>query len=54
MEQGKEIERIMERIRKLEVASHPPVDWETKIDALAKKVKKLEQLIIKEKENAKS
>ena len=42
----------MERIRKLEEVSHPPVDWNSKIDALAKKVKKLEQLIIKENNNA--
>ena len=52
MEQKRKIERIMERIRKLEVASHPPVDWDRKIDELAKKVKKLEQLIIKENNNA--
>ena len=37
MEQERKIERIMERIRKLEAASHPPVDWEKKIDLLAKK-----------------
>ena len=37
----------MKRIRKLEVASHPPIDWNRKIDELAKKVKKLEQLITK-------
>ena len=49
MEQKGKIEKIMERIRKLEVVSHPPVDWDKKIDMLAKKVKKLEQLIIKEK-----
>ena len=42
-------EKIMERIRRLEKNSHSPVDWEMKIDALAEKVKKLEQLIIKEK-----
>ena len=39
----------MERIRKLEATSHPPVDWEREIGKLAKKVKKLEQLIIKGK-----
>ena len=44
-----EQEELMKRIRKLEVASHPPIDWDRKIDELAKKVKKLEQLIIKEK-----
>ena len=49
MEQEGKIERIMERIRMLETISHPPVDWEMKINELAKKVKKLEQLIIKEK-----
>ena len=52
MEQKRKIERIMERIRRLEVASHHPVDWDRKIDELAKKVKKLEQLIIKENNNA--
>ena len=54
MEQKRKIERIMERIRKLEAASHPPVDWDRKIGKLAKKIKKLEQLIIKENSNAKS
>ena len=49
MEQKRKIERIMERIRKLEAASHPPEDWDRRIDELAKKVKKLEQQIIKEK-----
>ena len=49
-----EQEELMERIRKLEAASHPPVDWDRKIDELARKVKKLEQLIIKENNNAKS
>ena len=44
----------MKRIRKLEAASHPPVDWDRKIDELAKKVKRLEQIIIKENNNAKS
>ena len=43
-------EKIMERIRRLERDSHSPVDWDMKIDALAKKVKKLEQLIINIKE----
>ena len=43
MEQKGKIEKF------LEVASHPPVDWDRKIDELAKKVKKIEQLIIKEK-----
>ena len=52
MEQKRKIERIMERIRKLEKDSHPPVDWGRKIDELAKKVKKIEQLIIKENNNA--
>ena len=50
MEQEGKIEKIMERIRKLEATSHPPVDWEMKINELAKKVKKLEQLIINIKE----
>tara|TARA_Y100000310_G_scaffold269737_1_gene283154 strand:+ start:360 stop:521 length:162 start_codon:yes stop_codon:yes gene_type:complete len=53
MEQERKVERIMERIRKLEVASHPPVDWDRKIDELAKKVKKLEQLINKGDSDAK-
>ena len=44
----------MERIRKLEAASHPPVDWDRRIDELAKRIKKLEQLIIKENNNARS
>ena len=44
----------MERIRKLEAVSHHPIDWDRKIDELAKKVKKLEQLIIKENDNARS
>ena len=48
-----EQEKLMERIRKLEVASHPPVDWDRKIDELAKKVKKLEQLINKGDSDAK-
>ena len=50
MEQERKIEKIMERIRKLEVVSHPPVDWDEEIDILAKKIKKLEQLIINIKE----
>ena len=54
MEQREEIEKIMKRIRKLEAVSHPPVDWDGKIDLLAKKIKTLEQQIIKEKNNARS
>tara|TARA_Y100000310_G_C20283517_1_gene623700 strand:- start:277 stop:432 length:156 start_codon:yes stop_codon:yes gene_type:complete len=46
MEQKRKIEKIMERIRKLEVMSHYPVDWDKEIDILANKIKKLEQLII--------
>ena len=42
-----EQEELMERIRKLEAVSHAPVDWEKEITKLAKKVKKLEQLINK-------
>ena len=42
----------MKRIRKLEAVAHPPVDWDDKINELAKKVKKLEQLIIKGNNNA--
>ena len=42
----------MERMRKLEATSHPPVDWEMKINELAKKVKKLEQLINKGESDA--
>ena len=50
MEQKGLVEKIMERIRRLERNSHPPVDWDKKINDLAKKVKKLEQLIINIKE----
>jgi len=39
--------------RQLEAVSHPPVDWEEKITKLAKKVKKLEQLINKGESDAK-
>ena len=49
-----EQEELMKCIRKLEVASHPPVDWDRKIDELAKKVKKLEQLINKGESDARS
>ena len=49
MEQKRKIEIIMECIRELQAVSHPPVNWDRKIDELAKKIKKLEQLIIKEK-----
>ena len=45
-----EQEELMERIRKLEAVSHTPVDWNDKITKLAKKIKKLEQLIINIKE----
>ena len=48
-----EQEELMERIRKLEAVSHPPVDWEKEITKLAKKVKKLEQLINKGESDAK-
>ena len=44
----------MERIRKLEAVSHSPVDWDDKITKLAKKVKKLEQLINKGDSDARS
>ena len=54
MEQKGLVEKIMERIRKLEAISHPPVDWNKKIDKLAKKVKKLEQLINKGDSDARS
>ena len=47
-----EQEELMERIRKLEAVSHSPVDWEEKITRLAKKVKKLEQLINKGESDA--
>ena len=49
-----EQEELMERIRKLEVVSHSPVDWNDKITKLANKVKKLEQQINKGDKNAKS
>ena len=42
----------MERIRTLEAVAHPPIDWDDKIAKLAKKIKKLEQLIIKGNNNA--
>ena len=45
-----EQKELIERIRKLEAVSHSPVDWNDKITKLAKKVKKLEQLIINIKE----
>ena len=47
MEQKGKIEKIMERIRNLEGISHPPVDWEKRIDELALKVKNLSKLISK-------
>jgi archaellum component FlaC len=47
VEQKRKIERIMERIRRLEEASHPPTDWGEKIERLAKKVKQLSELISK-------
>ena len=49
-----EQEELMERIRKLEAVSHSPVDWNDKITKLAKKVKKLEQLINKGESDARS
>ena len=45
-------DKVIERIRKLEQDSHPPVDWEGKINALARKIKKLSKLITKEVRNA--
>ena len=54
MEQKGLIEKIMERIRKLEAVSHPPVDWDKEIDRLSKKVKQLEQLINKGESDARS
>jgi len=47
MEQERKVERIMERIRKLEAVSHPPVDWSEKIGKLANKVRQLSKLISK-------
>ena len=38
---------IIERIKRLEKNSHPPVDWEEKINKLAKKVHWLAQQITK-------
>ena len=52
MEQKRKIEKIMERIRQLEAVSHSPVDWDSEITKLAKKVKKLEQLINKGESDA--
>ena len=49
-----EQEKLMERIRKLEAVSHSPVDWNDEITKLAKKVKKLEQLINKGESDARS
>lgn len=46
-------DKIMERIRRLERFSHPPVKWEEKIKALSEKVKSLSKLITKEIKNAK-
>tara|TARA_R100000664_G_C2636908_1_gene63765 strand:+ start:307 stop:441 length:135 start_codon:yes stop_codon:yes gene_type:complete len=40
-------DKIIERIKKLERESHPPVDWEDKINKLAKRVKILAKLISK-------
>ena len=40
-----QVERVMKRIRNLEAVSHPPINWDKEIEKLAKKVKKLEQLI---------
>ena len=54
MEQKGLVEKIMERIRKLEAVSHPPVDWDKEIDKLTKKIKKLEQLINKGESDARS
>ena len=40
-------EKIMERIRRLEQWTHPPIDWDKRIESLALKVKKLSKLISK-------
>ena len=45
-------DKIIERIKRLERISHPPVDWEEKIINLAKKVKRLSRLITMEVRNA--
>ena len=52
MESKRKIERIVERIRRLEKDSHPPVDWGKKIRYLANKIKKLSQLISKGESDA--
>ena len=54
MESKRKIERIVERIRRLEKDSHPPVDLGKKIRYLANKIKKLSQLISKGENNARS
>ena len=52
MESKRKIERIVERIRRLEKDSHPPVDLGKKIRYLANKIKKLSQLISKGESDA--
>ena len=37
---------IINRIEKLEKNSHPPVDWEKKIDKLSERIKKMTNLIL--------
>ena len=38
--------KIIERIKKLEKDSHPPVDWEEKINKLSERIKKMTNLIL--------
>ena len=38
---GEEIKKVKARLNKLEKYSHPPVDWEKKIDNLERKVDEL-------------
>ena len=42
---GKEIKKVKERLSKLEKYSHPPVDWEKKIDNLERKMDELLYLL---------
>tara|TARA_Y100001938_G_C7780911_1_gene277862 strand:+ start:113 stop:358 length:246 start_codon:yes stop_codon:yes gene_type:complete len=42
---GKELKKVKERLNKLEKYSHPPVDWEKKIDNLERKMDELLYLL---------
>ena len=52
MESGKKIENLERRIEKLELFSHPPIDWKKRIEYLEDAYMKLYDLLketIKEK-----